>query len=59
MTEKKMRLILKAMRGITYLEWKKLRHYIDVRFDADTSVAANYVPLADAEKIAEDYKHEF
>ncbi len=59
MTEKKMRLILEAMQGITYLEWRKLRHCIDTRFNADTNVAANCVPLADAEKIVEDYHRKF
>lgn len=54
-----MRLILEAMQGITYLEWKKLKHCIDTMFNADTNVAANRVPLAGAEKIVEAYKREF
>ncbi len=59
MTEKKVKSILEAMEGITYLEWKKLRLCIDNRFNADTNEAANRVPLADVEKIVEDYKREF
>lgn len=59
MSEEKMRLILDAMQGITYLEWRKLRHCIDTRFSADTNVAANRVPLAGVEKIIEGYKREF
>lgn len=54
-----MRLILEAMQGITYSEWKKLRHCVDTRFNADTNTAANRVPLADAEKIIEAYRREF
>lgn len=59
MSEEKLRLILEAMQGITYLEWKKLKHCIDTQFNADTSAAANYVALAGTEKIAEAYKCEF
>lgn len=59
MTEEKIRLILEAMQGITYMEWRKLKHCIDTRFNADTSAAANRVPLADAEKIVEAYRREF
>lgn len=59
MTEEKMRLILESMQGITYLEWTKLRHCIDKRFNADTSAAANRVLLADVNTITEDYRREF
>lgn len=54
-----MRLILEAMQGITYLEWRKLRHCIDKRFNADTNVAANRMPLADVGTLVGDYKREF
>lgn len=59
MSEEKMRLILEAMQGVTYLEWRKLRHCIDIRFNADTNTAASRVPLADVETIVENYKREF
>ncbi len=59
MAEEKIRLILEAMQGITYLEWRRLRHCIDTRFNADTNIAANRVPLAGVEKIVEDYKRKF
>lgn len=59
MNEEKIRLILEAMQGITYLEWRKLRHCIDTRFDADTNTAANRVPLTGVETIVEGYKREF
>ena len=55
MTEQKVKLILEAMSGITYSEWRKLRHCIDARFNADVSAATNELPLADAETIVRDY----
>lgn len=57
--KEKMRLILNAMQGITYLEWQKLRHCIDVRFSADANAAANKMPLADADQIIETYHSKF
>ena len=59
MTEEKLKLILKNMKGITYLEWKKLSHCIDTLFNADASAVTNSVPLADAERIVETYQKEF
>jgi len=57
--EEKMRLILEAMQGITYLEWYKLKHCIDTRFDADVRTVTNKLPLPDVDKIIKDYKQEF
>ena len=59
MTEEKKRLILEAMQGITYSEWKKIRHCIDMRFNADINAVANKVLLADVNTIIEDYCREF
>lgn len=59
MTEEKIKLILEAMQGITYLEWRKLKHAIDMRFDTDISAMARKVPLADADRIVKDYHNEF
>lgn len=59
MNEEKIREILTAMQGITYLEWRKLKHCIDTRFNADANAAANRVPLAGIENIVEVYKREF
>lgn len=59
MTEEKMRLILEAMQGITYLEWRKLKHCIDTRFNADTSAVTRKMPLADVDTIVKDYRIEF
>lgn len=58
MDSKKMRLILETMKGITYSDWKKLKHCIDTRFNADTSAAANKVLLADVNTIVGDYLRE-
>lgn len=55
----KMQSILEAMQGLTYSDWKKLKHCIDRRFTADTSAAANRILLADADTIVGDYLHEF
>lgn len=59
MTEEKMRLILEAMQGITFLEWRKLRHVIDGRFEADASAVTRKMPLADVDTIVKDYHIEF
>ena len=55
MTEQKVKLIVEAMSGITYSEWRKLKQCIDARFSADASAATSELPLADAEKIIKDY----
>lgn len=59
LTEEKMKLILEAMQGMTYLEWRKLRHVIDRRFDADASAVTRKMPLADVDTIVKDYHIEF
>lgn len=59
MSDEKMGLILEAMQGITYLEWRKLRHVIDRRFDADASSVTRKIPLTDADTIVKDYHIEF
>ena len=58
MSEEKVNLILEAMQGITYLEWRKLRHCVDTRFDKDVSSVTNKLLLADAGTIVEDYRLE-
>lgn len=58
MTEEKMRLIFQAMDGITYLEWKKLKHCIDAKFNAEASIASNKIIFAGADEIIETYKRE-
>lgn len=59
MDDAKVRLILEAMQGITYLEWRKLRHCIDTRFSADASTATRELPLAAVDTIIKDYHREF
>lgn len=58
-TEEKMKLILKAMEGMTYLEWTKLRLCIDISFKANISTVTNKLPLADADQIIKTYHREF
>lgn len=51
MNEEKVKLILEAMQGITYLEWKKLSHIIDITFKAETDNQSNKIEIASPEKI--------
>jgi len=56
MDEAKLKLIFEAMQGITYLDWEKLKHCIDVRFSADARAVANKTLLADTAQLVEDYR---
>lgn len=58
-TDEKLRLILEAMQGITYLEWKKLKHVIDRKFDSEASMQGNKIKMASPEVIIDSYKHLF
>lgn len=51
MNEEKIKLILEAMQGITYSEWKKLSHIIDVTFKAEADNQSNKIEIASPEKI--------
>lgn len=59
MNDEKLKEVLTAMQGITYLEWQKLKHTIDVCFNADVSTATNKMQLADVDRIVESYSHTF
>lgn len=55
--EQKLNTILEAMKGITYLEWKKLKHSIDNYFQIESSKQNNEIPLTGANIIIEEFKH--
>lgn len=59
MSEEKIRTILEAMGGITYGEWKKLKHVIDMRFDTEASSQNRSIQIAGPDVIVSDYKREF
>lgn len=59
MTGEKMQLILQAMDGITYLEWTKLKHVIDRKFDNEASIQRNRIKMASPEVIIDSYKQLF
>lgn len=54
-----MQLILHAMDGITYLEWTKLKHVIDRKFDSEASQQRNRIKMASPEVIIDSYKQLF
>lgn len=59
MTEEKVKSIIEAMQGITYQEWKKLSHVIDVYFNNEIAMQGNKIPMADPEVIMDSYKRLF
>lgn len=59
MNEEKVKHILEAMQGITYLEWNKLSHVIDVTFKSEASKESNKIEIASPEVIASKYKRLF
>lgn len=59
MAEEKMRLILQAMDGITYLEWTKLKHVIDRKFNNEASIQRNKIKMASPEAIINSYQQLF
>lgn len=59
MKDEKLKAIIEAMQGITYLEWKKLRHVIERKFDSEASMQRNKIKMASPEVIIDSYKHLF
>lgn len=55
MTEKQKE-VIKAMQGMTYLEWVKLSHVINVRFDTEANAIKNELVIAEPGIIAAKYK---
>lgn len=59
MTEKKIQQIVEAMQGITYLEWQKLRHVINVKFESEASKRNKKITMASPADIIDSYKRSF
>ncbi len=61
MGEEKIRLILEAMQGLTYLEWRKLSHVIEERFSAEAGKQSNKIVIASPDEImsSPEYKISF
>lgn len=58
MTEKQKE-VIKAMQGMTYLEWVKLSHVINIRFDMEASSIKNALEVSDPEVIETKYERLF
>ena len=49
--ENKKQQIFEAMQGITYLEWQKLRHGIELSFQNEVTSQSNRIEIATPEKL--------
>lgn len=59
MNDEKIKEVLTAMQGITYLEWKKLKQTIDLCFSTEISAETNKIQLTGVDRIAEYYGRTF
>lgn len=59
MGKEKLNQILDAMQGITYLEWEKLKHCIDICFTRETDKQNRKIQLTGTNEVVEEYKHLF
>ena len=59
MNKEKIKEIVSAMDGLTYSDWNKLKHVIDVKFSAEASKIANKTVIASADEIVEEFKKLF
>lgn len=57
MKDEKLKAIIEAMQGITYLEWEKLRHVIERKFDSEASMQRNKIKMTSPEVIIDSYKN--
>lgn len=55
MTEKQKE-VIKAMQGMTYLEWVKLSHVINMNFETEGKCLKNALKIANPETIETQYK---
>lgn len=58
MTEKQKE-VIKAMQGMTYLEWVKLSHVINVRFNTDALALKNKLAVVNPEVAETEYERLF
>lgn len=59
MDEEKLKSIIDAMNGLTYIEWRKLEHVINMKFSAEASRNTNKIMIASADEIVKDFKRLF
>lgn len=59
MNQDKVIAIMKAMQGITYLEWKKLSHSIETNFTSRANTQRNKILIASPAEIVENYERTF
>lgn len=59
MEQEKLRKILQVMEGISYFEWKKLKHIVDVHFDQEAAKQNNKIMLAATEELMTSYNRLF
>lgn len=59
MQEEKLRKILQVMEGISYLEWQKLKHVVDIHFDNEAAKHNNKIMLAATEELMTSYNRLF
>ncbi len=51
--------IIETMQGITYLEWQKLKHVIDVRFASEAAKRSNEITMESPADIMDSYRQLF
>lgn len=59
MDESQIKKIVGAMEGMTYSEWNKIKHVIDVKFSAEASRTVNKIVIPSADEIVENFKRLF
>lgn len=59
MDEEKIRKIIEAMDGITYIEWCKLKHVMDKDFTAKAGKIAMEIVIDSSDEIVNSFKREF
>lgn len=57
MDEKKMRQILEDMKGLTYLEWQKLKMSIDAVYNSEASKLNKKIQLTDTEQVIRELRN--
>lgn len=57
--QEKLRKILQLMEGISYIEWLKLKHIVDVHFDREAAKQNNKIMLTATEELMTSYNRLF
>lgn len=59
MRKEKIKSILEAMQGITYLEWKKLKNVIEENFNKKAGNLSNKIEIASSDEIISEFEKLF